>query len=71
LFVAKASGERAFDVHGCTNAAGAGCAGAAKWPTFLGGDTTTLTGQQLNWLLDGIDLRYVQPHQTLHYKSAL
>jgi hypothetical protein len=31
----------------------------------------TLTGQQLNWLLDGIDLRYVQPHQTLHYKSAL
>lgn len=42
-----------------------------KWPTFLGGDVVTLTGQQLNWLLDGIDLRYVQPHQTLRYKSAL
>lgn len=42
-----------------------------KWPVFLGGELTTLTGQQLNWLLDGIDLRYVQPHQALHYKSAL
>jgi transposase len=42
-----------------------------KWPTFLGGQVATLTGQQLNWLLDGIDLRYVQPHQTLRYKSVL
>jgi hypothetical protein len=42
-----------------------------KWPTFLGEERATITGQQLNWLLDGIDLRYVQPHQTLHYKSAL
>ncbi len=42
-----------------------------KWPVFLGGELATLTGQQLNWLLDGIDLRYVQPHQALHYKSAL
>lgn len=44
-----------------------------KWPAFLGSgsDVVTLTGQQLNWLLDGIDLRYVQPHQTLSYKSAL
>ncbi len=42
-----------------------------KWPSFLGGEVATLTGAQLNWLLDGIDLRYVQPHQTLRYKSAL
>ncbi len=42
-----------------------------QWPTFLGGPLATLTGQQLNWLLDGIDLRYVQPHQTLRYKSVL
>ncbi len=42
-----------------------------KWPVFLGGELATLTGQQLNWLLDGIDLRYVRPHQALHYKSAL
>jgi hypothetical protein len=42
-----------------------------KWPTFLGDGVATLTGAQLNWLLDGIDLLYVQPHQTLRYKSAL
>jgi transposase len=42
-----------------------------KWPTFLGGEVATLTGQQLNWLLDGIDLQYVQPHPRLHYKSVL
>ena len=42
-----------------------------KWPTFLGGEVATLTGQQLNWLLDGIDLRYVRPHRQLHYKSML
>jgi len=42
-----------------------------KWPTFLGGEVATVTGQQLNWLLDGIDLRYVRPHQRLHYKSTL
>lgn len=42
-----------------------------KWPGFMGGEVVTLTGQQLNWLLDGIDLRHVQPHQVLRYKSVL
>ena len=42
-----------------------------KWPTFLGAGTVTLTGQQLNWLLDGIDLRHIKPHQPLQYKAAL
>lgn len=42
-----------------------------KWPIFLGSQTATITGQQLNWLLDGIDLRYVRPHRRLQYKSAL
>lgn len=42
-----------------------------KWPTFLGSEQATITGRQLNWLLDGIDLRYVKPHQRLHYKSSL
>ena len=42
-----------------------------KWPAFLGGEVATVTGQQLNWLLDGIDLRYVRPHQRLDYKSTL
>jgi transposase len=42
-----------------------------KWPAVVEGDVITLNGQQLNWLLDGIDLRYVQPHQSLRYKSVL
>lgn len=42
-----------------------------KWPAFLSDEVTMLNGAQLNWLLDGIDLRYMQPHQTLSYKSAL
>lgn len=42
-----------------------------KWPTFLGTGMVTLTGQQLNWLLDGINLRHIKPHQSLYYKSAL
>lgn len=42
-----------------------------KWPMHLGNEVATITGQQLNWLLDGIDLRYVQPHPRLAYKSAL
>jgi len=27
----------------------------------------TLTGQQLNWLLDGFDLSKWRPHARLHY----
>ena len=41
-----------------------------KWPTEPG-DLTTLTGQQLNWLLDGYDLRYLRPHNALEYQSIL
>ena len=41
------------------------------WPRHLAGDVITLTGQQLNWLLDGYDLRHLQPHKALHYKSVL
>ena len=28
----------------------------------------TLTGQELNWLLDGLDLRFSRPHAALHYE---
>ncbi len=42
-----------------------------KWPVHLPGDVVTLTGQQLNWLLDGYDLRYLRPHRPLHYQSVL
>ncbi len=43
-----------------------------KWPRHLSGsEMVTLDGQQLNWLLDGYDLRQLQPHKPLIYKSLL
>jgi len=42
-----------------------------KWPHHLSGAVATLNGQQLNWLLDGYDLRYMKPHKTLSYESVL
>ena len=30
----------------------------------------TLTGQELNFLLDGLDLRFFRPHRALHYEVA-
>ena len=41
------------------------------WPTHLPGAVIPLTGQQLNWLLDGFDLRHWRPHERLPYKSVL
>ncbi len=34
-------------------------------------DLITLTGQQLNWLLDGIDIFAMKPHKTLHFDTVL
>ena len=31
----------------------------------------TLTGKQLNWLLDGVDLWALRPHKRLAYRSVL
>lgn len=42
-----------------------------KWPRHLGGAVAILNGQQLNWLLDGYDLRHLQPHRSLKYKTVL
>ncbi|MEN8176036.1 MAG: IS66 family insertion sequence element accessory protein TnpB [Pseudomonadota bacterium] len=42
-----------------------------KWPKHLCGPVITLTGQQLNWLLDGYDLRAMRPHKVLKYKTVL
>lgn len=42
-----------------------------NWPRHLPGDVITLTGQQLNWLLDGYDLRVMRPHKALGYKTVL
>ena len=40
-----------------------------RWPK---GDAAvvSLSGQELNWLLDGLDLRFWRPHQRLHFEVA-
>lgn len=45
--------------------------GHFHWPRFRAGEVITLTGQELNWLLDGYDLRHLQPHPRLSYRSVL
>jgi len=42
-----------------------------KWPDHLTGDILTLDGQQLNWLLDGYDLKAMRPHRSLCYSTVL
>jgi transposase len=42
-----------------------------RWPGHLGGEVITLSGQELNWLLDGYDLRHLTPHEALNYKTVL
>jgi transposase len=42
-----------------------------KWPRHLDDEVIVLNGQQLNWLLDGYDLRHLQPHKPLRYKTVL
>jgi transposase len=41
-----------------------------KWPRHLDDDTITLSGQELNWLLDGFDVWRHPPHKTLQYHSV-
>lgn len=41
-----------------------------KWPQHLTGDTVTLTGQELNWLLDGFDVWRHPPHKLLQFQSV-
>jgi transposase len=41
------------------------------WPRRETGTVITWTGQQLNWLLDGIDVLRMQPHARLRYRSVL
>ena len=42
-----------------------------KWPRKALDEVITLTGQQLNWLLDGHDIMRMQAHERLHYHSVL
>ena len=40
-----------------------------RWPKKTD-DLVTLTGQQLNWLLDGYDISLMKPHIKRHYDSC-
>ena len=39
-----------------------------KWPKHSD-EVVTLTGQQLNWLLDGYDITLMKGHKKLEYES--
>ncbi len=39
------------------------------WP-HADDELITLTGEQLNWLLDGYNLGLMTPHRPLHYESV-
>jgi transposase len=41
------------------------------WPNEEAGDVVTVTGRELNWLLDGIDFFRMRPHARLSYSSVL
>jgi transposase len=39
-----------------------------QWPVRSNEAVLVLTGEQLNWLLDGYDVWRMKPHKTLHYE---
>ena len=39
-----------------------------RWPR-AGDEVIRLTGQQINWLLDGYDISLMQGHKKLHYDA--
>lgn len=41
-----------------------------KWPS-PSEDLMTLTGEQINWLLDGYDISLLKGHKKLHYESVI
>ena len=41
------------------------------WPRREPGAVVTFTGQQLNWLLDGLDVMRMTPHERLFYRRVL
>ncbi len=40
------------------------------WPRRVSGAVVTFTGQQLNWLLDGLDVMRMMPHERLFYRRV-
>lgn len=41
-----------------------------KWPIKAAETTLSLTEQEFQWLLQGLDIRKITPHKTLHYESV-
>lgn len=41
-----------------------------QWPERLGAAPMRLTGEQLNWLLDGYDIARMKPHKALNYQAV-
>ena len=41
------------------------------WPDERADALVSMTGRELNWLLDGIDLFRLKPHASLSYESVL
>lgn len=41
------------------------------WLKIANHTVATITGQQLNWLLNGYDLNAMKPHKKLNYSSIL
>ena len=41
------------------------------WPDERADELVSMTGRELNWLLDGIDLFRLKPHASLSYASVL
>ena len=40
------------------------------WPRRDKDEVLAMTGRELNWLLDGIDLFRLKPHEELQYESV-
>lgn len=40
-----------------------------RWPS-QGDEVVSLTGQQINWLLDGYDISLMKGHKKLHYEAV-
>jgi hypothetical protein len=41
------------------------------WPREIGPGVVQLSGRELNWLLDGMDVFAMQPHGELSYETVL
>ena len=41
------------------------------WPRVSDAEVIEVSGRELNWLLDGLDVFALRPHASLSYRSAL